>query len=90
MSFVFSGFICNTFHALSVFHWLVICFVFQTLVTFVNKQLMKVNLEVNDLDTQVNVVFFSLFSLVEFLVIFFFGGGICGDWHYQDKINLTS
>jgi len=27
---------------------------FQTLVTFVNKQLIKVNLEVNDLDTQVN------------------------------------
>ena len=30
---------------------------FQTLVTFVNKQLVKVNLEVNDLDTQVNHLF---------------------------------
>ena len=57
MSFMFSWLTCFTFHVLYI---MFNCSAgesfsfFQTLVTFVNKQLIKVNLEVNDLDTQVN------------------------------------
>ena len=57
MSFMFNWLTCLTFHGLYIMFNCSACdsfSFFQTLVTFVNKQLVKVNLEVNDLDTQVN------------------------------------
>ena len=68
MSFMFNWLTCLTFHGLYIMFNCSACdsfSFFQTLVTFVNKQLVKVNLEVNDLDTQVNHLFgVSLFFVL--------------------------